>query len=126
MKGGTRELNAMKSDRSRGGRMRHRILTAVVLAVGLGVLLGATTVSAKQIQPYEYVSSFNGADSAAGPMTDQVSSIAIDQSNGNLFVADLTDCSGSGTKIDTISQFNSAGQAVIFPAREASSFCARE
>src|SRR4249919_1111491 len=126
MNGGIRDLNGMKSDRSQGGRMHHRIFTAALLSVVFGVLLGATTVSARQIQPYEYATSFDGAGSTVGQMTTHVSSIAIDQGTGNLFVADVTDCSGTGVPAESISKFDAAGQAQWFPAREASSFCVEE
>src|SRR5829696_4076929 len=113
---------------NRGGRMRRRIAGAVLMSVALVGLL-AGTAAAKEINPYQYASSFDGSDTTAGPMTGEVFDIAINQGDGSLYVSDQTSdpCPGDMPFQQSISRFNSAGQAQPFAALEgASSLCVEE
>ena len=100
------------STRQMGGAVdrgsRVKILAAALAAAAVGMLALAGSASAKQISPYQYEKSFNGTGSTVGAMTTKVTGIAIDQSNGNLYVLDQHGSEASVTK------FNAAGEAQVF------------
>src|SRR6187551_3634659 len=96
-----------------------------ILAAAFTAALLATPANAKQVFPYHYDSSFDGTGSTGGKFsTNGGHAVAVNDSNGNVYVADstATACPGPGR---IVSQFDATGQPVAFSALEGrSSLCA--
>ena len=96
-------------------RLGRRALLAV-LSVAAMAGLYAGQASAKQIQEYKFVGSFNGSGSTGGAFTSGLAGIAINNSNGRVYVLDT-----SGENLE-LSQFSASGEAVPWAALGVSTF----
>ncbi|HEY7257268.1 MAG TPA: hypothetical protein VH476_11375 [Solirubrobacterales bacterium] len=90
-------------------RLGRRALVAV-LSIAATAGLCAGQASAKQIQEYKFVGSFTGADSTGGAFTSQLEGLAVNNSNGRVYVLDRT-----GSNLE-LSQFSATGEAVPWSA----------
>ncbi len=93
---------------------KRRLLLAATGAA-LVLLAIAGSASAHQIRPYEFLKSFDGHDSTGGAFTNGLTKVAINQSNGRVYVLD-SHLVGCCTGENWVSQFNTAGQAQAFTA----------
>src|SRR5262245_50291687 len=89
------------------GRKRTTMLkiTTALLTAAVAALTLAGTASAKQIQQYKFEGFFDGTGSTAGVFTGNLSRVALNDSNGRVYVMD------AHGGIADISQFNAAGVA---------------
>jgi hypothetical protein len=92
--------------------MRGRWKTLIPLVATVALLALPSFASAQQVAPFTFTSSFNGAESSAGPLGGEMVGVAINYQSDRIFV--LT----RGTGHYVVDQFNAAGQAVPFSAPE--------
>ena len=94
---------------------RAGAVAAALTAAALGVGVLASGASAHQLRPYQYQGHFDGHDATGGAFTSNLRSLTIDQSNGRIYALDQHGSEGE------VSQFDSEGHAVLFPALNGSS-----
>jgi hypothetical protein len=91
-------------------RSKGSAIVAALVAALAAVALAATPASAKQIQDYAFQGSFTGAGSTGGAFSSNLTGVAINESNGRVYVLD-SNGSGFGAEVK-LSQFNATGEAI--------------
>lgn len=96
--------------------MRGRLIGAILAAVVIVAVLLPDPAGAKQISPYHFDSTFDGTGSTGGKFTNRIHNVAVNDSNGNLYVSDeqAAACPGGTSFPQTITQLSESGQPQPF------------
>jgi hypothetical protein len=111
------KFKTMSGKDRQGWRMRRVVGTT--LAMLFATVLLAAPATAKQIFPYHYDTTFDGTGSTGGKFTPGIHNVAVNESNGNIYVSDeqAPACSGASYP-QTITQLTSAGLPQTFSGVE--------
>ncbi len=100
-----------------------RPVLAVLLALVAACAVAAAPASARQVTPHTFASSFDGANSTAGPFGSRLGSVAVDEATGDVytltknFVLSKYDADGT-PKAFTDPDLGGVNSFIVIPAAE--------